>query len=102
MTTNARYTATLFASLNVADATVISTRQQQHRPQEELKLLKSRHHLTSTCVSSSATMLTHNHAPGQAWLRRCPRIQVHFTPTNISWLNMVERFFRDITTKRLR
>jgi transposase len=36
------------------------------------------------------------------WLRRHPRFHMHFTPTSASWLNMVERFFRDITTKRIR
>jgi transposase len=38
----------------------------------------------------------------KAWLAKHPRFHLHFTPTNASWLNMVERFFRDLTTKRLR
>lgn len=45
---------------------------------------------------------THKHARVQAWLKRHPRFVMHFTPTSASWLNMIERFFRDITTKRLR
>jgi hypothetical protein len=45
---------------------------------------------------------THKHPKVKEWLAKHPRITVHFTPTSVSWLNMVERFFRDITTKRLR
>ena len=45
---------------------------------------------------------THNHAKVQRWLHRHPRFHVHFTPTSASWLNMVERFFRDLTDKRIR
>ena len=45
---------------------------------------------------------THKHAAVQAWLAKHPRFHMHFTPTSASWLNMVERFFRDITTERLR
>ncbi len=44
---------------------------------------------------------THNHPNVQAWLARHPRFHVHFTPTSASWLNMVERFFRDLSTQRL-
>ena len=45
---------------------------------------------------------THNHPEVQAWLAKHPRFVMHFTPTGASWLNMVERFFRDITEKRIR
>ena len=45
---------------------------------------------------------THKHAKVKAWLAKHPRFHLHFTPTSASWLNMVERFFRDLTTKRLR
>ena len=45
---------------------------------------------------------THKHPVVQAWLAKHPRFNMHFTPTSASWLNMVERFFRDITTERLR
>ena len=45
---------------------------------------------------------THKHPAVQAWLARHPRFTMHFTPASASWLNMVERFFRGITTKRLR
>ena len=45
---------------------------------------------------------THKHPHVQRWLRRHPRFHVHFTPTSSSWLNMVERFFRDLTQNRFR
>ena len=45
---------------------------------------------------------THSHPEVQAWLAKHPRFVMHFTPTSASWLNMVERFFRDITSKRIR
>ena len=45
---------------------------------------------------------THKHLKVKEWLAKHPRFTVHFTPTSASWLNMVERFFRDITTERLR
>ncbi len=44
---------------------------------------------------------THKHPTVQAWLAKHPRFHVHFTPTSASWLNMVERFFRDLSTQRL-
>jgi transposase len=45
---------------------------------------------------------THKHPKVQRWLQRHPRFHMHFTPTSASWLNMVERFFRDLTVNRLR
>ena len=45
---------------------------------------------------------THKHIKVQTWLARHPRFHVYFTPTSCSWLNMVERFFRDLTGNRLR
>jgi len=45
---------------------------------------------------------THKHARVRRWLARHPRFHIHFTPTSASWLNMVERFFRALTTQRLR
>ena len=45
---------------------------------------------------------THKHAKVQRWLAKRPRFHMHFTPTSASWLNMVERFFRDLTEHRLR
>ena len=45
---------------------------------------------------------THKHPKVERWLRRHPRFHMHFTPTGCSWLNMVKRFFRDLTENRLR
>jgi len=45
---------------------------------------------------------THKHPKVQNWLAKHPRFHLHFTPTSASWMNMVERFFRDLTVNRLR
>src|SRR5205085_7509091 len=45
---------------------------------------------------------THKHARVQSWLKRHPRLHLHFTPTSSSWLNLIERWFREITDKRIR
>ena len=45
---------------------------------------------------------THKHPKVERWLKRHKRFHVHFTPTSASWLNMIERFFRDLTDKRIR
>jgi transposase len=45
---------------------------------------------------------THKHPTVLRWLKRHPRFQVHFIPTSSSWLNLIERWFRDLTTRRLR
>ena len=98
-------TTTLFAALNVADGTVISTCQQRHRHQEWLKFLKLID--ASTPADKDLHLIvdnyaTHKHPKVKSWLGWHPRFHIHLTPTSASWLNMVERFFRDITTKRLR
>jgi len=98
-------TATLFAALNTFDGTVISMCDDRHRHQEWLKFLRVIDDLTPSkkplhlIVDNYAT---HKHPKVQRWLARHPRFHVHFTPTSSSWLNMVERFFRDLTQNRLR
>ncbi len=98
-------TTTLFAALHVADGKVIGQCQARHRHQEWLKFLKLIDERTPPdrqlhlIVDNYAT---HKHPKVKAWLARHPRFHLHFTPTSASWLNMVERFFRDLTTKRLR
>ena len=96
---------TLFAALNMLTGKVLSMTDQLHRHQEWLRFLKmiDRHtpknkqlHLV---VDNYAT---HKHPEVKAWLAKHPRFHLHFTPTSSSWLNMVERFFRDITDKRIR
>jgi transposase len=98
-------TTTLFAALNALDGTVISQCQPRHRHTEWLKFLRQINRETpkdKTLHLICDNYATHKHAAVRAWLEKHPRFQIHFTPTSASWLNMVERFFRDLTTKRLR
>jgi transposase len=98
-------TATLFAALDTLDGRVISMCDDRHRHQEWLRFLRIIDKLTPKgkhvhlIVDNYAT---HKHPRVQRWLQRRPRLHVHFTPTSCSWLNMVERFFRDLTDKQLR
>jgi transposase len=98
-------TTTLFAALNVLDGQVIGQRQQHHTHAEWLKFLKKIDRETpknKTLHLIADNYATHKHPVVQDWLAKHPRFHMHFTPTSASWLNMVERFFRDITTERLR
>ena len=98
-------TTTLFAAMSTLDSTIISTCQQRHTHVEWLKFLKK---IDRETPKDKALHLiadnyaTHKHPVVQEWLAKHPRITMHFTPTSASWLNMVERFFRDITTEQLR
>ena len=98
-------TTTLLAALNVLDGTVIGQCQVRHRHVEWLKFLRQIDRETPQdkelhliCDNDA----THKHPKVQRWLKKHPRAHFHFTPTSASWLNMAERFFRDITTERLR
>ncbi len=98
-------TTTLFAAMDTASGKVISLCQQRHRHQEWLKFLRLIDEGTPAEKELhiiADNYATHKHAKVQRWLRRHPRFHVHFTPTSSSWLNMVERFFRDLTENRLR
>jgi transposase len=98
-------TTTLFAALNVADGTVIGQCQNRHRHQEWLKFLQLIDMQTPQDRDLHLILdnyATHKHPKVQRWLARHPRFHLHFTPTSASWLNMVERFFRDLTVNRLR
>jgi transposase len=98
-------TTTLFAALNVLDGQIIGQCQPRHTHVEWLKFLRRIDRQTppdKTLHLIVDNYATHKHAKVQAWLARHPRFHMHFTPTSASWLNMVERFFRDITTARLR
>jgi transposase len=98
-------TATLFAALNTLDGTVISMCDDRHRHQEWLKFLRVIDDLTPPekhLHLIADNYATHKHPKVQRWLARHPRVHMHFTPTSSSWLNMVERFFRDLTDKRIR
>jgi transposase len=98
-------TTTLFAALNVLDGQVIGQCQQRHTHAEWLKFLRKIDRETpkdKTLHLIADNYATHKHPAVQEWLAKHPRFHMHFTPTSASWLNMVERFFRDITTERLR
>ena len=98
-------TTTLFAALNVLDGTVHGTCMQKHRHQEWIKfldLLDRESPADRTVHLIADNYATHKHPKVKRWMAKHPRFHVHFTPTSASWLNMVERFFRDLTTNRLR
>jgi len=98
-------TTTLFAALNTATGEVYGQCQQRHRHHEWLKFLRL---IDETMPAEKQIHIicdnyaTHKHPRVQRWLDRHKRFRVHFTPTSASWLNMIERFFRDRTKKRIR
>jgi transposase len=98
-------TTTLFAALNVADGKIIGQCQNRHRHQEWLQFLKLIDQQTPADRDLHLILdnyATHKHASVRKWIAKHPRFHLHFTPTGASWLNMVERFFRDLSEKRLR
>ena len=98
-------TATLFAALNTLDGSVISICQERHRHQEWLKFLRLLNDATPDDKQLHLIVdnyATHKHPKVKRWLARHRSFHIHFTPTSASWLNMVERFFRDLTEHRLR
>jgi transposase len=98
-------TTTLFAALNVIDGTLIGQCQDRHRHQEWLKFLQMIDAQTPPDRDLHLILdnyATHKHPKVKKWLTKHPRFHLHFTPTSASWLNMVERFFRNLTVNRLR
>lgn len=98
-------TTSLFAALEVATGKVVGKCMNKHRHEEWLKFLRlieknspAGKQIHIICDNYA----THKHAKVKAWLEKRPHIHVHFTPTSASWLNMVERFFRDLTEKCVR
>lgn len=98
-------TATLFAALDVLTGTIIGKCFGRHRHDEFLRFLR----LVDTQVPRRLQIHmildnygTHNHPDVKAWLDKHPRFHLHFTPTSSSWLNLVERFFAEITDKAIR
>ena len=98
-------TSTLFAALNVSDGGVIGECKKRHRHQEFLGFLKSVDRHTADGLDLHIIVdnyATHKHQKVKNWLKRNKRVQLHFTPTSSSWLNLVERFFGLITEKQIR
>ena len=98
-------TTTLFAALDVASGVLIGKCQQRHRHQEWIKFLELIDSSTDPALDLHLicdNYATHKHPKVQRWLAKRPRFHVHFTPTSSSWLNLVERWFRDLTDKRIR
>ena len=98
-------TTTLYAALSLLDGKVIGQCLPRHRSREFIRFLNTLEQQTPAeldlhlIVDNSST---HKSPPVKRWLQRHPRFHLHFTPTSSSWLNMVERWFRDITQKRIR
>ena len=98
-------TTSLFAALEVATGTVISAVKRRHRHQEFLAFLRTIDRTVPAELDVHVILdnyATHKTPAVKAWLLKHPRFVLHFTPTGASWLNLVERFFAEITTKLLR
>ena len=98
-------TTTLFAALSLLDGKVIGDCMARHRHQEFIRFLKTVDAQTPSEMQLHLIVdnySTHKHPRVQSWLKRHPRFHLHFTPTSSSWLNLVERWFRNLTDKRLR
>ncbi len=97
-------TTTLFAAMSMLDGSVISRCAQRHRHTEWLDFLRQIDRETPKDKELHLicdNYATHKHPTVMEWLEKHPRFHLHFTPTSASWLNMVERFFRSISTDRL-
>jgi transposase len=98
-------TTTLFAALNTLDGRVVGECHPRHRHQEFIRFLRR---LDEEFPGDFELHLildnygTHKHPKVKTWLAKHPRFQLHFTPTSSSWLNLVERWFRELTDKAIR
>jgi transposase len=93
-------TITLFAALNYLNGKILAQRAPRHRHQEWLKFLKCIDAEVATDLDVHLILdnyATHKHPKVLAWVAKHPRFHLHFTPTSSSWLNLVERFFRDLS-----
>ena len=98
-------TTTLFAALNLLDGKVIGHCMKRHRHQEFIRFLNRIDRQTLPYLDIHLIIdnyATHKTPAVKRWLKKHPRFHIHFTPTSASWLNMVERFFAEITRKRIR
>lgn len=98
-------TTTLFAALSMLDGKVIGDCMPRHRHQEFIRFLKKIDGETPAEMDLHLIVDnygTHKHPRVKTWIARHPRFHLHFIPTSSSWLNLVERWFREITDKRIR
>jgi transposase len=98
-------TTTLFAALSMLDGRVIARTESRHTHAEWLRFLRQIERQTPSQLTLHLIVdnyATHKHPAVKAWLARHPRVRQHFTPTSSSWLNLVERFFRDLTEEVVR
>jgi transposase len=98
-------TITLFAALSYLEGRLISRTEEKHTHIEWLRFLKQIHRETPKDMDVhiiADNYATHKHPKVKAWLEKHPRFHMHFTPTSSSWMNLVERFFRDISEDCIR
>ena len=98
-------TSTLFAALNVFTGEIIGECKPRHRHQEFLSFLKSVERQVPEGLELHLIVdnyATHKHPKVRNWIKRNKRVTLHFIPTSSSWLNLVERFFGQITDKAIR
>ncbi|MBO0885144.1 MAG: IS630 family transposase [Mycobacterium sp.] len=98
-------TTSLFAAFDISSGSVIAHHYRRHRQQEFLRFLK----LIDTAVPKELDLhlvldnyATHKTPKIKEWLIRHPRFHLHFTPTSSSWMNLVERWFAELTNRKLR
>ena len=98
-------TTTLFAALDVLQGKVIGDCHKRHRHQEFLKFLRR---IVREFPGKASLHLvidnygTHSTDEVKAWLKKHPRFVLHYVPTSCSWLNLIERWFGELTNKRIR
>jgi transposase len=100
-----RTSSDLFAALNTLDGSVIGQCLPRHRHQEFLKFLRKLDREFPRKLQLHLILdnyQTHKHPTVNAWLDRHPRFHLHFTPTSSSWLNLVARWFSELTNKAIR
>jgi transposase len=98
-------TTTLFAALDVASGFVVGECLPRHRAKEFLRFLRKIDRTTKKSLDLHLVLDnygTHKTPEVKAWLAKHPRFHLHFTPKGASWMNLVERFFAELTTKRIR
>jgi transposase len=98
-------TTTLFAALDVATGEIFHDCMPRHRHQEFLRFLRNVERQTDPDLALHFILdnyATHKHPKVKAWLKKHPRVHFHFLPTSASWLNLVERFFGELSHRQLK